>query len=210
MKSSPFGHLPRGAVLGAAAALALTGITSSRGRGRRWIVLGAGGVILAAASYALFVPGDGFYVPLQPGVGNRVNAFAALGLVAVAYAVAMLAAEAVAAIARDARRPAAVGAVLVTALAVGYVIQIERDTTDWDRAGALQSRILGQLARAVPHPPRGATFVTFGHPAYSKGIPVFAAPWDLNGAVQLLWRDGSLTGYPAVAGLRFACGPREP
>jgi hypothetical protein len=38
------------------------------------------------------------------------------------------------------------------------------------------------------------------------GVPVFAAPWDLDGAVELLWHDGSAAADPILAGSQVVCG----
>jgi hypothetical protein len=69
--------------------------------------------------------------------------------------------------------------------------------------------LLGQLKAVAPHPPPGATILTFGEPGYvAEGVPVFGASWDLNGAVRMQYDRSDLAGYPILPMARLSCGPR--
>jgi hypothetical protein len=71
----------------------------------------------------------------------------------------------------------------------------------------LEASTLAALHAAIPKPPPDSRILLFGVPAYvALGIPVFAAPWDLNGAVKLVWNDASLSAYPVNTGDVLTCG----
>jgi hypothetical protein len=70
----------------------------------------------------------------------------------------------------------------------------------------LSRAILVTLRERVPPPAHGTSLVTLDAPVETApGVPVFDASWDLNGAVQLLWNDQSLTAYPAAPGMSITC-----
>jgi hypothetical protein len=61
--------------------------------------------------------------------------------------------------------------------------------------------VLGALRSSMPPPPPGSTVIARGFDLFAApGVPVFAATWDLNGAVKLLWNDKTLQGWPAPPG----------
>jgi hypothetical protein len=212
----PFGLPGRTAVLGLLAGIAacallvcrlLPAAEEARGELRRWLLVAAGGVVAIAAGYALFVPADPYFSPGQLGIGNRVNGFAALGYVTTVYAMAMTAGWLVF---RGLPRTRTWAAVLATTasvfIAVGYVDKVDRDKANWDRAFALEQDLLNTISSKVAEPPPGSMIYLFGHPAfYAPGVPVFAAQWDLDGAVKVHYRDPSLRGLPILAGMRLLC-----
>lgn len=102
---------------------------------------------------------------------------------------------------------ARLGRLMSAVIGLGYVDRIDADKAQWALASTLQQRELKALRRALPDPPSGARVLLFGAPAYTaSGVPIFAAPWDLNGAVKLLWHDGSVSAYPVIAGTVVVCG----
>jgi hypothetical protein len=180
-----------------------------RGQLARWIVVALAGIVFAAVAYAIFIPAAPYYSPLQPGVGNRVNAAAAIGLVVAAYGALMVAATlAFRGVPRWtgwAAGTAALGAVVIGG---GYVHRVDVDENAWDAASKAQGTVIATLRRVVPAPRPGSTIYTFGYPAYeAPGVPIFASSWDLRGAVRDLYDDGSVSGYPAIAGTSLTCAP---
>jgi hypothetical protein len=164
----------------------------------------------------VFIPANPYYSPGELGVGNRVNALAAVGIVTTVLAVGMvLGSVAWLLVGRVAHLGIAAGRTLATsaglavafALGVGYAHEVKHDVYTWDLASHWQFAVVGSLRSRIPDPPAGSTIYAFGYPAYTApGVPVFAASWDLNGAVKLLYRTGKISSYPAIAGVRMVCG----
>jgi hypothetical protein len=150
-----------------------------------------------AVAFVMLVPSADLS-PGKPGQHNRGNVAAAVGLAVLGYAVLLLAVELVAR-----RRATAIAVALGLVVAVGSVVQLRRDAAHWVASAAAQERIL----RAVGHPPTGATVVTLRAPVQSgPDVPVFAAVWDLQGALALRYDDPSLRAYPVPPGTRVQCG----
>ena len=213
----PFGTAPRLAVLGALAAVLGAAVvlerTSPRGdperdRLRRWLTLALVGAIGVVLGYAMFLPGEDHYSPLNEGLSNRVNLLAALGHVTLVYSVAVLAAALVGrALAGPAARAAvlALPALAAGALAVGYAGEVRAHAAGYARTTAFQDRLIGLIRREVSAP-SGATIYTFEHPTYTApGVAAFRH-WDLKGAVRVALEDPTLDAYPIYAGVEWVCG----
>lgn len=173
----------------------------------RWLRWALGGLVAAAAGWLVFVPADGYYSPLTLGLGNRTNVLAAVGIVILVYSLLMLVARlAFRGVPGWGVRVPLVAALLGAVVGAGYVEQLDEDKHAWDEAYRAEQRILDVIAQNLPDPPDGSTIYTFNHPAFLQlGVPVFGATWDLNGAVRLHLRDGSLAGFPAFEGTTFVC-----
>ena len=201
----PVGHPP--GIVGALllAAIAGAAVASRRPELRRWLATAALGALGVVAGYVLFIPAGSYYEPLAPGTTNRMNVLAAVGFVALVYALVRMAAELVAG-----RRAPVVAAVLLTAIAAGYLGDVFHDQDGWRRSAYVQEKVLSAVHTTIPHPPRGATIYTFGAPgAVAPGIPAFSLPFDLRAAVRLEYGDASLRAYP-IRGLDvIRCGPRS-
>ena len=79
--------------------------------------------------------------------------------------------------------------------------RIDADKSAWAVAARLQQTELSTLHRAVPNLAAGTVMALFGVPGYSApGVPIFAAPWDLDGAVMLGWDSPTVSAYPVLAG----------
>ena len=213
----PFGSPDRFAIL--AGALLLAGIAASVARYSsharlardllRWLAVAGVGLVFTFAGWLMLAPADDYYVPLQAGIGNRINAVAAVGIVIVLVAmirivsfVAFQGAEL-----RRLRAPAALSALVGIAVAGAYLAHVGRDRGAYERAHVESSAVLAAL-RGEPPPPRaGTTIIVRGFNLWAApGVPVFAAHWDLKGAVRLLWNDPSLQGWPAPAN-GLVCSP---
>ena len=89
----PVGGVPRAAVLigiggvvGVGLVLAVSGPPSQRQRARRNVGYLAAGAAVVVAGYLMIVPADPGYQPDSAGVGNRINAVAALGFALIVVA----------------------------------------------------------------------------------------------------------------------------
>jgi hypothetical protein len=175
---------------GAGATLwARRGAPDLRAAQRRWLTVLAGATFATALGYVMYIPAEDYYHPLLEDIGNRVNAFAALGLVLMAYATPMLAGTliAVAVASPEVRRWAVPSSVTVTAVLAGlYAVSVRDDIGDWSRAADSASRVLERVRAAAPVLPIGTTVMTFGHPGFlERDLPVFGARWDLDAAVRV-------------------------
>jgi len=191
------------------AAFRLLGPGADRRELRRWLLVCGGGLLAIVAGYLMFIPADVYYSPATLGVGNRVNAFAALGCVTVAYALAMLFGTLAFRGLKGARAAAVTTAALVAvAIGAGYIDLVRADAGFWDRAYQQEQYVLGTINRLVPNPRHGSTILAVGQPLfYAPGIPVFAASWDLDGAVKIQYRDHSVRAQPVAPGETVACRP---
>jgi hypothetical protein len=174
---------------------------------RRWLCCLAAGIVVLIASYAVFVNTDvAFYEPGGKGADNRINVVAAVGYCLVVYAAAMVATLLLTRAARP-RAAAAIASLAAGLVAIGYAERARHDIRDWDRAATIQRQELGRLHGSLAKPPRGTTVFTFGGVGKTAtGVYAFRVTWDLDGAVQLLWRDSTLHGYPIFTGTTFVCG----
>lgn len=218
LAASPFGTLPVPAFLGAAAIIVATAALlakrlakadPARRELRRWLVVAAAALVATAAGYAAFVPGEARYDPLGPGVGNRINIFAAIGIVLLVFALLRLVAEIVARVVPRSRRvaSAAVAAGCV-AIAIGYVAQLEADKSAWASAAAQQERILADLPSELGDRSAGHRVYSTGHELYAApGIPIFATTYDLDGAVKLTLEESTVSAFPTHPDGGVRCGP---
>ncbi|MGH9281428.1 MAG: hypothetical protein ACRD0S_00670, partial [Acidimicrobiales bacterium] len=138
-----------------------------------------------------------------------VNSLASIGIVLSIYAVAAMAATLTLAPLRRARplAPLVAFGVAAAVLGAGYIGRVADDRADWRAAARAQEQTLRVLRAELPSPEPRSVIWTFGQVDWqAPGVPVFAATWDLNGAVQLLYDDPTLSGYPAHPSTRFDCG----
>jgi hypothetical protein len=178
---------------------------------KRWLVLAAFGLGGAGAGWLVLAPADPYYSPGVLGVGTRINAFVAIPLSVLVFSLAAIVGTLVARVFK-ARAYLPIGITLAAVLAVwfGDLRHVLNDKTAWDRAASLQRHELSVLRRSIPTPAPGTRMLAFGSPGFAAlGVPVFAAPWDLDGAVKLLWNNGTLAAYPVIAGTVIECLPSE-
>lgn len=213
----PFGTPGRWLVCGAIAVLGLAALVTWRSVPAgdpvrralgRWIATGVGGLVLAGAGWIVFAPADWYYTPVQIGLSNRVNVLAAFGLVTLAYsALAVIGLLARRLVPRVGRAWVAVPLAGAVALGTGYVVRLAGHERDWDRAATAQETLLRTLDARVGDVPEHSTVLTFGWPAYeSPGVPIFAASWDLDGAIKVRRHDNTLDAYPVTTGTTVVCG----
>jgi hypothetical protein len=156
-----------------------------------WIAVAAGSAAFAAVSVSAYVTAVAYYTPAPDSLVNRMNIVAAaaycLGFVAV------LAAFATAVEALTPRRFAQrrVVAISVAGILAAVVLVDQYDYSRGDqRSYALswtaQTKALRGIRRAVaPLAGTPEAILAFGEPLNEqRGIPVFAASWDLRGAID--------------------------
>ena len=181
----------------------VAGVGLSRPTARRWVVLMGAGLAVAAAGWVLFIPADPYYTPYLVGLANRVNVVAGIGLVMIAYG----AFGVLASFLPGGRHAPALAAAGI-ALGAGYVTVLDRHIGTWNTAFKTEMAALLTLRGAVQDPPPGSTIYTFGAPGFqAPGVPIFAASWDLNGAVKMQFQDGTLSAYPVLPQAKLECAP---
>jgi hypothetical protein len=174
---------------------------------RRWLIAFWTGVVVAALGWVLYIPANPYYQNISPGVGNRTNGLAAIGVVIVIYsAIALLATL----LTQRARRVSQMAAFLTVAFAVplviGYGHDIRSDQRAWADADKESDRMLSSIKTALPNPPPGSTIYSFDYPGSQVlGIVIFAYQWDLNGAIKLTYDNPTLSGYPILEGTTMRC-----
>jgi hypothetical protein len=173
----------------------------------RWLAIAGSGVLLATASWAQYIPAHSYYNPVSMGVGNRVNAMAAVGVVIAVYAaIALIATLALRGVPHWTRAASALTAALATALVIGYAHDTRDDQQAWARASASADEVLAAIEGSIPSPPAGSTIYTFGSPGGERGgISIFGYQWDLDGAVGLLYETPDLNAYPILEGTTMSC-----
>lgn len=194
----------------------------SRSSLKRWLLLSIGGLIFTMAAFAMFIPAAPYYVPLAEGVGNRVNAVPAVGLICTTFGVYMIFGM-LAGWALQAMRGIATGISVnigafgaSTAVTLGIVLALltgarwahlqSVDATAWNLASKYQLQALDRIHKLAPHPIHNELLLVFGGPAFTlPGVPVFAATWDLNGAVEINYDDFTLTAVPIISGVGLSC-----
>ncbi len=185
-----------------------------------WLWWLAAGVAVTAAGWVMIIPGALGYDPGSFGVGNRINAVAAIGLAVAVVGFCGLLAVGLRALLRRARghslglRTSA--AVLATLAVVPVVatdlVRFREDASNWERAGRQSWALLDRLHRMVPDPRPGTTLFTFGVSGYSApSVPIFGGGGndDLVGAVRVSYRMASISGFPVLGGMHFSCAPRS-
>jgi hypothetical protein len=187
----------------------------ARLRLRRWGWIALAGLALTAIAGTIYAPAVPYYSPLQLGIGNRVNALPAVGLVIAAYSVYMLigtlASRGVAFAGQtggvaNPRLACAVAVVLALLTGARFAHLTRVDASSYDLASRYQLQMLDGLQTHLPKPARGEAIFTFGAPAYTApGVPVFAASWDLDGAAQITYDDPTVNAYPIIPGSTTTC-----
>ena len=174
---------------------------------RRWAITGLIALVYTMAAYVVFVPADVYYSPEAVNFGNRVNGVGIAPLVLLAYCAAMV----LATLAFQGRRIRGVSAAMVAGLVYAVVMLISYNGAlrDHERQYVQSSdtalAALDAIEQAVPRPMPGTLVLTSGvPPLVATDLPVFAATWDLQGAVRLRYRDPSLDAFNAYLGFECA------
>ena len=207
---------------GLLAVLAVTLLVRRAGTGdprRAAIARWAPPLLFAAAAivigYLMIVPAADRYPIYAPGVQNRTNCFAALGICLLAVCTFAAISAMVAAVVpkisdRDrVRLRTGLAAVLIGGLFLAYTVRIVQDERRWTRSAEMQQEILSGAHRLVPSPPADATIFTSPYPAYSSpSLPIFGGGGnnDEVGAFKVTYDSEEMRAFPLVEGEQV-CGP---
>lgn len=172
-----------------------------------WLSLIAGGLVVAALGWFMFIPADPYYTPSVYGMTNRVNGLAGIGLVVAVYGTLGTVGSLIGQL-----RPRAVAVGLIATLALAaalgaaYVDVFRRHSTIWDAAYVAEREGLDELKARFPSLPSGTTVFVGGYPAnQTLGVPIFAVNWDVDGMMKTEYEDGTLWGYPILPEEHLVC-----
>lgn len=216
----PFGQARTGLALGLLVVFAVAGVGAlalshvrfgSNGSWglREWLLLVAGGLLLAALGWVMFIPADPYYTPTVYGMTNRVNGLAGIGLIVAVYGAFGVVGTLVGGITPGTRRTA-----LVVTLALGLLLGaanvdvLRRHIGIWNLAFTTEMEGVERIKDRFPDLAPETTLFASGYPAYQTlGVPILASTWDLDGIVKTEYGDGTLAAYPVVYGTRLVCAP---
>jgi hypothetical protein len=174
-------------------------------------------VVAIAIGYLMIVPAGERYPLYAPGVQNRTNCFAALGLcllvVFLAAALASMVAAAVPGLAQKARSElrGLLAGILVLGIFAVYTVRITEDESRWTKAAEIQAQILAGSHAVVPSPPADATIFTSPYPGYSSpSLPIFGGGGnnDEVGAFKVSYGSDEMRAFPMIEGVGVSCGRR--
>ena len=184
----------------------------------RWSVPILLAVAAIAIGYAMIVPVADRYPLYAPGVQNRTNCFAALGisalLVFLAATVGSMLAGALPRISAQARSQArgAITAVLVLGVIGVYTVRVTQDADRWTQSAEIQDAILTQTQEVLPSPPPDATIFTSPYAGNSSpSIPAFGGGGnnDELGAFKVAYNSEDLRAFPLLGEAPLTCGAGE-
>ena len=211
----PFGSLDYRIVLAALAALvAIAALRRALSAGTdpvratlgHWLVVAGIGLLIAAAAWAIFVPGISSYSPSATGTGNRVNGLAGIGVVIFLYASAMLLGTLLTSARRTGSSATVVALAFVAFAGTGYLQHAHADAQVWNRAASVQRRLLSSLHRLVPRPPPRSRFYAYDfRTGVIATVPVFDYPWEFSSAIKSSYSNGSLGGVVVGARTQWKC-----
>jgi hypothetical protein len=199
-----------GVVVGAAA-LAWTKRSPAAREARRWLSVAGIALVGIVAGYAVYIPADPYYFPLQEGIAGRVNIGVAAPFALLLVAIAVLGALLLFHWVADSRRVALTAAGAFAALLLAAFVQdLRTDLRVWDRSADEQYRTLNTIKKAVPEPPADAVFFTFGQAGVvTPGLPIFYATWELSNALGATYDRGDLLAAPMIEGRGVYCQEGE-
>jgi hypothetical protein len=213
---APFLHGARWTVfVGALVLAAAAGWVAWRDRtdagafARRWLAAAGIAVVAVAAGYAIYIPADPYYFPLQEGLAGRINIGVAAPYATLLVALAMLGGLLLFRWAADWRRIALTAGLAYSALLfAAFVSDLRIDLRVWDRSAEEQYRTLNVVLDAVPHPVHNTEFFVFGAGGtVSPGLSTFYHGWELTGALRTSYDRGDVLGVPIIESRGVVCDP---
>ena len=184
----------------------------------RWLAPLVLAVVAIGIGYLMLVPAGERYPPYSPGVQNRANCFAALGIsllvVFLAAAIGSIVAAAVPGISEKARGwvRGGLAGVLVLGLLGAYTVRVNQDANRWQRAAELQAEILDGARELVPSPPPDATIFTSPYAGYySPSVPIFGGGGnnDEIGAFTVTYGMERLRAFPLIDAIGITCAEKR-
>ena len=182
----------------------------------RWSVPILLAVAAIAVGYAMLIPVADRYPIHAPGIQNRTNCFAALGISAlVVFLAASIgsmvsgAIPRISARAREKMRWALTGLLIFGVLGT-YTVRVTQDADRWVQASEIQNDLITQAQELVPSPPADATIFTSPYPGNtSPSVPVFGGGGsnDEFWAFKVIYDSEDLRAFPLLASVGLTCGP---
>jgi len=190
----------------AAAVIALAARSREFRRGvAPWLALFVFGVALSAAGALVYLTANDLYVPVVDSIFNRLNVPGSFGYVAMAVAIL----GAIYEVLRTCKLPRQVAALLLALpIAASTVHQLgisNEHIRAWEASWRDQQQALIGYRAALRPIPHHAEIIGFDVPIWQQGfVPVFAAGWDLRGAIDWETRVDPPVAYPLLPTL--TCG----
>lgn len=153
------------------------------GRPGTWLLLVASGVVLIGLGYATFLVTGKIYFT-SAGIDNRVNIVAAMGVAVLAVGLVLRAVQFL-----PTRRQALGFAVACALLASTGTLITSTIADYWVEANERQQEVLARLSSALPERLTNTTVIVDGICQEVGPAVVFAAPYDLTGALRLRYGD---------------------
>lgn len=176
---------------------------------RRELLLVAAGLVFTLAGLVMLLPAEPYYVPRTSGVGDRVSIAAAPGFVCLLAGLFALVGRGFAGLARRRAVALAVFAALALVTVASMAAKEIRVQSAWADSWTESQAVVGAVRKAVGSDVRpGTTIVTFRHTTMKlpEDVPVFAATWDLQGAMRFTYRDPTIVAQPY--GPAISCGAK--
>jgi hypothetical protein len=170
---------------------------------RTWGLVALAGLGFSLLGFVMLLPADPFYVPRWDGLDDRVSAVAVLGAVVLLVALAWLFGLGIAALLRRPRLAAPIALIAIAMTGVSLARQELRNQNAYAESWKLSQRVVSDVRDAMgPNPPQDSAIVTFRHPVwvFPGNVPVFAATWDLDGAMKLAYDDPTILARPFQTG----------
>jgi hypothetical protein len=155
--------------------------SAAKSRARMFAYLGCG-IALFVAGYSLF--------PLNPAENGTNNRTAIAGTLGVAVSVVGLVGL-LTSFAPEVWRRALFSATIAL-IGVGGVLIIDAVAKFWVASYRLQAKILSEIHDHIKFIPDGGTLILDGVCPYYGPAPIFRSPWDLSGALALLYGHANI------------------
>jgi len=168
-------------------------------------------VLLLAGTYlawAPYVPANDYYLPSLLGVGNRVNSLAQVFFLAAVVLFLVTVANLFSHRSGAFTTSVVVAVGLFAALFASFCVQTHQDQQDYLFGKTQRQVLLTEIHQLLPRVLPGTEIILGDYYLYASPdwVPVLAAPWDTNGALELLYHDGSIQSQPMVS--TMACRSR--
>jgi hypothetical protein len=176
-----------------------------RRRATPWVILYVFGLALSAAGALVYLTANDLYVPVVDSIFNRLNVPGSFGYAAMAVAIL----GAIYEVLRACRLPRPAAALLLALpIAATTVHQLgisDEHIRSWETSWKDQQQAFIGYRAALRGVPRRAEIIGFDVPIWERGfIPVFAAGWDLRGAIDWETAVDPPVAFPLVPTL--TCG----
>ena len=154
---------------------------------RQWLALMLAGVVVFGLGYAIFL--TNYNVQFTPtGIANRSAIGAALGAAMVIVgAIGLTLTPLPSRIA-----PVALAALIAIVASCGFIV-INAVAQRWIEAYQIEQRVLNGIHRRFPSLPSHSALILDGVCPYVGPAVVFESNWDLAGALQVMYRDRTLS-----------------